>query len=135
MDEEDALEVIALVEREFEEIGLGDLADPSLYTARDLETGEMRLAPPLRRLREMLEVFERHMATEDKATHDLALKIINGHLLEGEVAEAIIVPLPGERADSTNLSDSPSLGGIREKLRGLLAGLRVDGSRRRGDDR
>jgi hypothetical protein len=130
MDEEEALEVIALVEREFEEIGLGDLADASLYTVRDLETGEMRLAPPLRRLTDMLQVFERHMATEDKATHDVALKIINGHLVESEVAEAVIVPLPGDRAAPINLGDAPSLGAIREKLRELLTALGEGGSRR-----
>lgn len=46
MDDEDFLDLIEVLEREFSEAGAEELADERLYTVPDVETGERRLLDP-----------------------------------------------------------------------------------------
>jgi hypothetical protein len=122
MDDDDLVELIALVEQQLEEAGLGEIADPTLYAERDRETGEPRPLPPMKRLIEMLRAFDRHLSVEDPRTYEAALKRINGSLEEGFVEDAVVIPLDG-RSDPVSLADGPQVGEIRQGLEALIGRL------------
>jgi hypothetical protein len=124
MDDEDLEVVIALVTQRLTAVGAPSLADPTLYTRRDPETGEVEVLPPRQRLTAMLSAFERHLSVRDLSTYRIALKRINSHLAEGFVEGAVVVPTRGERAEGpARLASAPSLAEPRERLRALIAAL------------
>lgn len=123
MDDDDVAELIGVVEQQLEDAGLGEIADPALYADRDLETGELRPLPPMKRLIEMLRAFDRQLSVEDPRAYDLALKRINAGLEDGFVEAAVIVPLDDRRAGPVSLADAPPVAQIRQSVEALIGRL------------
>lgn len=123
MNDDDYIELIAFVGRQLVEAGAAELADPALYTARDLETGEYRAIEPRKRLIEMLEAFERHLSVRDLAVFEKSLFSLN-QALEGNGIEGVEisgVAEDGREESSIDFRGAPALSELRRRVRRLIA--------------
>lgn len=118
MDDEDFLDLIEVLEREFSEAGAEELADERLYTVPDVETGERRLLEPRKRLYEMLRAFERKLAIEDRATFNDAMGRLAENL-DGRGPDRVTYEIAEDddrESLSVDLSRAAPLGELRDRI-------------------
>lgn len=121
MDEDDYRELILVVERQLQAVGLDDLTDERHYIDLDEDTGDARPVSPRRHLLEMLHAFERALAVRDRRTYAVALGRINERLQNDGPRGAFVVPA-GE-GPAVDLGSVPDLGQVREELTILIKEL------------
>ena len=130
METNEYRELIELVEAQLRELGLDDLAATSNYVVYDPEEGTYRPLSAEDHLIQILTAFERHVAIQDQAIFDIALRRINDTLEEGQVEDVVFAPVSDYRADNTiSLGRAPKFGELRGDLARLLSGLREDSDR------
>ena len=123
-------ELIELVEAQLRELGLDDLAATSNYVVYDPEEGAYRPLSAEDHLIQILTAFERHVAIQDQAIFNIALRRINNTLEEGQVEDVIFAKVSDYRAaDTHSLGGAPKFGELRDDLRRLVSGLREDSGR------
>jgi hypothetical protein len=136
MRENDYREIVALIQRELEEIGLPEIASILLHRDGELSSVDSRYMAII-----MLKEFEAHLATIDKATYQGSMRAIK-ECLSSDVErkgraprDAIVETTPEERAirgapSIISLSNLPRLTALRKSLRSLASEL----SRTEGDE-
>ena len=120
MNDEDYMALIEELQEELRAIGASDIADDRHYM--QLQDGvAVGVAPPQMRLTQMLQAFERFLATRDRATYTQALRNI-GKALHGDApAAADVESLANARALS--LAEAPIFTDPRADLRTLITHL------------
>ena len=126
MNQADYIELIDFLEAGLRDAGIPDLSDPSLYSEKDPESGELRRRHPRDHLVELLSALERHLTVTDRRTHDRALSWINQSIDEPTLRDALIMPLDDGDSGPLSLGDMPDLGSARGMLAELIQQIRAD---------
>jgi len=124
MNEQDYLELTDLVKVQLRLVGAGELADDTLYTYVDGETGERHLHEPRKLLIEMLSAFERYLSIRDRQTFDRALLSLNKSLMRGSIENVVVVT--NDETTLHSLGDVPELAKIRSAVQQLIGALLED---------
>ncbi len=129
MDDEDFRALIEVVAEELSLSGAPDLADERHYTVTNPETGEIELYDPQKRLIEMLNAFERHLAIQDRSVAETSLNVIRRMVL-GEGPSRAAVELADDRGPrEIDLADAPDLAELRHDITRIVHRLMEDGFR------
>ena len=123
MTREDYVDLIELLTGILE-MEIPDLSDPSLYTERDSESGELLQRSPRDHFLELLYALERHLAVNDRTTYERALRIINESSEGPSVLGAAIIPLDDSAPQGFEML--PDLRSVRRQLAELIQEILAD---------
>ena len=117
MNAADYRDLVELLQEQLRNVGAGELADISQYSASERHTSDLRSISPREHVIAMLQAFHRYLWLRDRNTFATSLARINEALVEPALEDAAFVPVGEDSEDS-----SCSLGGAPD-LTSLRAGL------------